>query len=57
MRSSEPGSSGAVRTPPYVVCERRGTRGAELLVVGELEGKAVWICRRCRDLRRPTVLT
>ena len=51
------GLAGGVRTQPYVVCERCRTRGAEILIVGELEGKAVWICRPCRDLRRPVVLT
>jgi len=52
-----PAPARGVRTQPYVVCERCRTRGAEILIVGDLEGRAVWICRQCRDLRRPVVLT
>jgi hypothetical protein len=57
MSCPETGSVGTVKPHPYLVCERCRTRGAELLVVGELEGRAVWICRQCRNLRRPVVLT
>ena len=35
--------------PPQRICERCGRRPGELLVVGEREGLAVWICRSCRE--------
>jgi hypothetical protein len=56
-RQAEPGPAEGIKTLPLVVCERCRTRGAEILIVGELEGRAVWICWQCRDLRRPVVLT
>jgi hypothetical protein len=31
------------------LCERCGQRSAELLVVEEPEGRAVWICCYCRE--------
>jgi len=35
-----------------VMCERCHVRKAEMLVVGEREGMAVYICRRCREPSR-----
>jgi len=40
---------GAPKSP---LCERCGRRPAALVVVGELEGIAVRICRSCRKTRR-----
>jgi len=40
------------------LCERCGQRKAGILVVGEREGQAVWVCAACRSSRRlPMMLT
>jgi len=38
--------------PPQHLCERCGPRRAELLVIGEREGMAVYICRSCNEPRQ-----
>jgi RNase P subunit RPR2 len=58
MTSNEPLRLKVLGAPKPRLCERCGRRAAQMLIVGEIEGMAIWICKACRSSKRfPMMLT